>query len=1155
MGFVHLHVHSHLSLLDATIRPDKLADRVAKLGMDAVALTDHGNLFAAVQFMKACKTAHIKPIFGAEVLVRDPKGSARNHHLVLLCRNEPGFAHLRTIISRSYIEGLREGKPTTTRDVIAENAGGLVALSGCLGGEVPHALLRGDRAAALEALEFHRNAFGPDGFYLELQANELVEQDRANEALIALGRETGTPLVATSNAHYMLPEDAVAHAVLVAIEMKRTVTEEMRRTLPLRSFHLWTPEQMAARFAHVPDALENTQKIADSVETGVLKQADTLHFPVFETPHGETTAQFLTDLAQRGVEARLEHARSRGEAVDPAVYQARLDRELGVIIRLKFDAYYLIVWDFINWAKEHGVPVGPGRGSGAGSLVAFAIGVTDIDPIKYVLLFERFLNPERVNPPDFDIDFCQDKRDRVIDYVTQKYGRERVGQIITYNAMKAKAVVRDVTRVLGGTFQQGDVLARLIPAELDMTLDKAIAQSTDLQKLIKDDPFYGEIWDIARRLEGLNRQAGKHAAGVVIADRPIAEYSPLFMTEDGAVVTQFNMKDLDTVGLIKFDFLGLTALTVIDKAVHWILERHDPAFRLEDIPTQDRATFEQIGAGRNAGVFQLETRGITDLVRRLKPDSIEDITAAIALFRPGPLGSGMVEDFIARKHGLKPVEYLLPQLEEILRDTYGTILYQEQVMLIASHLAGFTLGQADMLRRAMGKKKPEELEAQRVPFVQGSSARGVPAARANEIFEILLKFADYGFNKSHSAAYAVVGYRMAWLKTHYPTEFLAAVLCAEKGDQEKIMRFMHEARACGIAVLPPDVLSSDADFSVQDVITPDGQKQPAIRFGLTAVKGIGESAVSVIVAAREAGPFKNLLDFLTRIDLRKVNRRTIETLARCGALACFGHSRAALLNQIERLLDLAQSRKAERDSGQMGLFGGPADPSAAGEVTGPDPEPEWPVKDLLTAEREMLGCYVSGHPLDPYQQDLAKQNVTPILELASRVGDEAMVAGVVVQASEKTTKSGNQPFAFLTLEDSTGQVECMVGTKTHDQWKPLQGLNEPLLVRGKVTFEGDEEDVLRVTVNSIQRLETARGTLYKGVQLRVDVTAVREAALDTIRTTSLRHKGRSPLFLLMRLPGVGEMLLRAGSQWSVDPSDATLADFAHVLGPENVGLL
>lgn len=1162
MSFVHLHVHSHMSLLDSTIRIKPYVQAVKKMGMTAAALTDHGNLFGAVQFLEAATAPPdkdkpdpypdpIRPIFGVEINLASPDDEAP-HHLVLLARTVDGYRNLRALVSDSCTRRSQGGQPIVPYAQLAAHANGLIGLSGCLGGEIAQALLRGESGRARQAAERFASLFEPDAFYLEMQSNGLAEQDRVNDALLALARDTGIPPVATSNAHYLTREDAASHAVLVAIEMRRNLSLEQIRNLPLTGFHLASPDEMAQAFAHVPEALSNTVRIADMID-GVTLQTNRKvhHFPVFKTPDDASTGDYLRRLSNERLAARLDKARAEGREPDVAVYQQRLDAELDVIIKLGFDAYYLIVWDFINWARLNDVPVGPGRGSGAGSLVAFAIGITDIDPIRYDLLFERFLNPERVNPPDFDIDFCMAGRDKVIDYVTRQYGREKVCQIITFASLKARAAIRDVARVLGMTFQQADQIAKLVPASPDMTLAKAIEQEPKLKELIASDDQNRMLWDLCLKLEGINRQPGKHAAGVVIADQAIDEYAPLYVNDDGSLVTQYSMKDLDAVGLIKFDFLGLTALTVIDHAVQSIRRRVSPDFRIEDIPLDDRATFDLMCAGGTGGVFQLETRGITELVKRVKPDSVEDITAVIALFRPGPLGSKMDDEFVAVKHGQKKASYALPELRPILQDTYGTILYQEQIMLIAQNLAGFSLGRADLLRRAMGKKSAEVLAAQRAPFLEGMLARGHDPQVSNDLFDKMAFFAEYGFNKSHSAAYAYVTYRMAYLKTHYPTDFLCAVLTADSGDKNKVMRFAHEARSMGIPVLPPDVNHSMSDFTVQEVPGKDGAKVAAIRFGLAGVKGVGEAAIEAIVAARSDRPFQDIQDFLARIDLRRINKRVIEALVRCGGLDCFGHTRAAMTLHLDSLISAANARRAELESGQMGLFD--MEPRVV-TPAGPPPEPEWPAAQLLEYEREATGYYLSGHPMDRYADELRQSSVTEIAEVSQRTsGEPVTIAGVVVDKQDKATKANTGRIAFITIEDTTGQVPCFVNQKTYPQWAAVADLNEPLLIRATVQFEGDDES-LRLAVNSIERLEAARRSLAKALCLDVDLERVSVQDIDRLCALIQGNPGPCPIEFRVRLAGTGSMDLRVQGDTGVDPSRALIPKFEEILGAGCVDL-
>jgi len=1157
MDFVHLHVHSHLSLLDSTIRILPLAHRIKELGMGAVALTDHGNLFGAVRFASACSETDLKPIFGSEVLVAGDSEDEPAHHLVLLCRTREGFSNLRAIVSRSYLEGLRHGTPTTTMDILADNCNGLTALSGCMGGRVPQAVLRGHLEAAEEAARKFDEVFGHGNFFLELEGNDLTEQETVNSALIEMADTTGIPLVATNNAHYLDPDDAVAHAVLVAIELKRTLNKEQRKGLPLRSFHLATPDEMVKRFHDSPEAIENTIRIADSIEPDVFEARSDQHFPIFETPGGKKTSSFLSELAREGLDNRLENTTDAGnKPLDRSPYNSRLKRELELIIKMGFDAYYLIVWDFIRWAREQGIPVGPGRGSGAGSLVAYAIGVTDIDPIRYGLLFERFLNPERVSPPDFDIDFCKVRREEVINYVGRKYGSEYVGQIITYSQLKAKAVIRDVARVMGLSFAEGDRIAKLIPTHPKMTLDKAIKQEPDLAKLINDtdsDPGYGELWQVALKLEGLSRQPGKHAAGVVIADRPISEYVPLFVTDDGTVVTQFDMKDLDAVGLIKFDFLGLKSLTIIADAVKAIRVKSDPDFRIEDIPLDDPKTYKLLNSGSTAGVFQLESRGITNLVQRVKPDCIEDIIAILALYRPGPLGGGMVDDFIECKHGKKKVTYPIPELKPILEETHGVILYQEQVMRIASRLAGFSLGRADLLRRAMGKKKVMELEAHREPFIEGAVANDVPEKEARKLFEKMEFFAEYGFNKSHSAAYAFLTYRTAFLKAHHPSQFLCANMTAERGNQDKLTFFMHEAGNFGVRILLPDVNESDSDFSVVDFDEPNSQ---AIRFGLSAVKGIGDKAVEVILKAREDGPFDDFMDFLVRVDPHKINRRVIETLIKSGGLDCFGHTRRSLFEGLDQQMDFAQTRRVEKDSGQMGLFDSqPADSNVSAPV-GPPDLPEWGFKERLAFERAAVGYYVSDHPLDPYKTDLKKRKIPLIGDLLEgNVGKtKVRAAGIVIARSEKVSKAGGR-MAFITLEDGTGQIECKIFSRVYPEWAAVSDTDDPLLFSGDLRYDVvADNETISILVDSIERLDDARENMVHSFTAHLDLDGLRETTVDKLGEVIKNHPGKCPLVLVMHLKGVGSMHLRTSADWNVAPIDDTIKAVEGILGPGTASL-
>ncbi|MCB9730497.1 MAG: DNA polymerase III subunit alpha, partial [Deltaproteobacteria bacterium] len=923
MSFVHLHTHTQYSMLDSTLRVGDLVARAVADGAPAVAMTDHDNLFGAVEFFKAAKAAKIKGIIGAEVSLvpvdRTDVEVRRTGTIVLLCKDATGYRNLCYLLSRAYMDAPpRIGRPRVDRPLLAAHAGGLIALSGSLSGEIPQALLRGDGDEARRLARHYAGLF-PGAFYLEVIKNGIKEQERVNAEIQQLSEELGLPLCATADAHYGSADDAGAHEVLMCIQMGKMLPTLDTTARITDQLHLAPASEMLERFADQPEAIASTLTIADACEFEL--ELGKTYLPTFKVPESYDSESYLEHVATEGLKRRYAEARALGLSPDEAVYDERLATELRIINQMGFPGYFLIVWDFIDYAKRSGIPVGPGRGSGAGSLVAWALRITDIDPIRYGLLFERFLNPERVSMPDFDIDFCMNKRDRVIKYVAEKYGEDQVGQIITYGTMKAKAVVRDVARVLGLTFGEADRAAKLIPDDLGMTLEKAFQVEPRLKALCEEDPRYARLFDAARKLEGLNRQPGMHAAGIVIGDKPLWEYVPLYAVpgEDGAVVriTQYAKNEVEEAGLVKFDFLGLKTLTVVDHAVRIINEvkarRGEEPLDIAAIPLEDAKVFELITQGDTTGVFQLESSGFKELLRKLKPDCLEDIIAAVALYRPGPLQSGMVDGFIRRKHGQEPVEYPHPRLEGTLEETYGVMVYQEQVMQAASVLAGFSLGQADILRRAMGKKKPSEMAKQREVFKAGCVERGVPGEQADAIFDTIDKFAGYGFNKSHSAAYGLISYQTAWLKAHHPVEFMAALLTCDGDNTDKVVRLIAEARSMGLTVLPPSINASEHDFTVAD---------EAIRFGLGAVKGVGGGAVESILAAREeGGAFASLFDFCDRVDTKRVNRRVIEALVKCGAFDDFGLPRMGLFEAIDKAIERGQSLQRDRESGQFNLFG------------------------------------------------------------------------------------------------------------------------------------------------------------------------------------------------------------------------------------------
>jgi DNA polymerase III subunit alpha len=956
-GFVHLRLHTEYSLIDSVVRVPELVDAVAAGGMAAVAVTDQSNLFAMVKFYRAALGRGVKPIVGVDLLVHEAGERQQPSRITLLCQSQIGYGNVTRLVSRAYQEGQRRGVPTIDRSWLTrEKVDGLIALSCATEGDLGRALLK-DRDA--ERTLDHWLGLFPDRFYIELQRLGRPEEEGYIASAVALAGRRGVPVVATNDVRFLKPDDFESHEARVCIHDGALLGDAGRVRRYAKQQYLRTPQEMAALFSDIPEALENSVAIAQRC-TLILKLGEA-RLPRYPVPAETTTEDFLRQEAARGLDERIASGGIAASHTDP--YHARLQSELDVICQMGFAGYFLIVADFIRWARENAVPVGPGRGSGAGSLVAYSLRITDLDPIRYDLLFERFLNPERVSMPDFDVDFCMDGRDRVIDYVAEKYGRERVSQIITYGTMAAKAVVRDVGRVLGMSYGFVDRIAKLIPFELGITLDDALTKEPELKKLYDNEEEVHNLIDLARSLEGLTRNAGMHAGGVVIAPSVLTDFAPLFCDETGGnLVTQFDKDDVEAAGLVKFDFLGLRTLTIIDRAVAIIngirSSSGQSPLNIETLPMVDAKTYALLQSCRTTAVFQLESRGMKDLIRRLKPDCFEDIVALVALFRPGPLQSGMVDDFIDRKHGKSdgPIDYLHPSLEPALKPTYGVILYQEQVMQIAQVLAGYTLGGADLLRRAMGKKKPEEMAKQRSVFVDGSVGRGVERDTAAHIFDLMEKFAGYGFNKSHSAAYALLSYQTAYLKAHFPAAFMAAVLSADMDHTDKVVTLIKECSDIGLEVKPPDVNHSRYEFAVGNDRT--------IRYGLGAVRGVGQGAVEAIIGEREArGPFTSLEDLCRRLDLQKVNRRVLEALLRSGSLDSLGVNRATLMQRLPAAMQLGDQNTKAHQAGQNDMFGLVADervaaPVAAVELT------EWSEAVRLAGERETLGLYLTGHPIE-----------------------------------------------------------------------------------------------------------------------------------------------------------------------------------------------
>jgi DNA polymerase-3 subunit alpha len=1149
-SFVHLRVRTEYSLIDSVVRVPELMAAVARHGMPAVALTDRSNLFAMVKFYRAALEQGVQPIIGVDLLLREPGEAQAPSCLTLLCQNLEGYRNLSRLVSRCYLEG-QDGAGTPLLDrawLDRVSSAGLIALSGAADGDVGRALLRGREQAAHGALDAWLDLFG-DRYYLELQRLGRAGEEEYLSACVGLAARRGVPVVATNDVRFLKAADFDAHEARVCIHDGALLADpaRVRRYSPAQYLRL--PTEMQSLFADLPEALANSVQIARRCSLSLkLGQARLPDYPV---PEGSSPEGFLREQARAGLCARLAVPQLAAPAQER--YWQRLASELDVICQMGFAGYFLIVADFIRWAREHGVPVGPGRGSGAGSLVAYALRITDIEPLRYDLLFERFLNPERVSMPDFDVDFCMEGRDRVIEYVAARYGHERVSQIITYGTMAAKAVVRDVGRVLGHPYGFVDRIAKLIPFELGITLEDAIAKEPELKRLAEQDEEVRNLLELARSLEGLTRNAGKHAGGVVIAPSVLTDFTPLYCEPGGThAITQFDKDDVEAAGLVKFDFLGLRTLTILEWTVRRINALRAAAgealLELGSLPLDDPATYALLKSCRTTAVFQLESRGMKDLIRRLHPDCFEDIIALVALFRPGPLQSGMVEDFISRKHGRNSsaIDYLHPELKGVLTPTYGVILYQEQVMQIAQVLAGYTLGGADLLRRAMGKKSPEEMAKQRSIFMDGARARGVEARLSGHIFDLMEKFAGYGFNKSHSAAYAMLSYQTAWLKAHYPSAFMAAVLSADMDHTDKIVTLIDECAQIGLTVLPPDVNASGFGFAMADERT--------IRYGLGAIKGVGRAAVDALVEERtERGPFVGLSELCRRVGSARVNRRVLEALIRSGSLDGLATGRAALLAGLEEALRGGEQSARSSEAGQRDIFGiaapQPASASAsAAAIT------EWPASVRLAGERETLGLYLTGHPIAPYEPDLRWFATGRIGDYASerptgsadpaRAWAEARnvtLAGLVLELRRRAAR-----VSFL-LDDRSGRIEVTLFEEVYQRFRELILKDALVQVEGALRFD-EFSDSWRLAARQISPLEQVRERLARSLLLRWPRSACAPELLAALQALLLRHRGGLTTVLLQYRSPVASGVLALGPDWKVRASAALLEQLEHLLG-------
>lgn len=1145
-SFIHLRLHTEYSLSDGLVRIEELVANAVAHGMPAVAVTDQTNLFAAVKFYQAAVAAGIKPIIGVDCWLVNEQNPKQPFRFTLLCQNWQGYQNLTRLISRAYLERQNIEFPVLQKSWLAGNSvDGLIALSGAREGDIGGALLASKVAVAEECLNFWLQLF-PQRFYIELQRTGRPLEEEYLQAACELAHRHNVPVVATNDVRFVSPDDFEAHEARICIHSGNILADPRRPRPYTASQYFRSVAEMQTLFADIPPALENSVEIAK--RCNLVLNFGKSYLPEFPIPQGFTPQSYLAVQAEQGL---VDRSKANATIINSPVYSDRLRLELDVINSMGFAGYFLIVADFIRWAKEQGIPVGPGRGSGAGSLVAYALQITDLDPLQFDLLFERFLNPERVSMPDFDIDFCMDGRDRVIEYVTDRYGRDAVSQIITFGSMAARAVVRDVGRVLAYPYGMVDKIAKLIPFEIGITLTKALEREEELKRRYEEEDEIRVLIDLGLKLEGLTRNVGKHAAGVVIAPSHLTDFTPLYCESSGSdVVTQFDMDDIQAVGLVKFDFLGLRTLTIIDWAAQAInrrlqlLEKNtgvpQEILNIARIPLNDASTFTLLKACATTAVFQLESRGMKDLVKRLKPDCLEDIIALVALFRPGPLQSGMVDDFINRKHGKAKVEYPHPLLEPILSPTYGIILYQEQVMQIAQVLAGYTLGAADLLRRAMGKKKPEEMAKQREIFLAGAKEKNITEKVASNIFDLMEKFADYGFNKSHSAAYALVSYQTAWLKAHYPAEFMAAVLSSDMDHTEKVVGLLDECRVMRLPILPPDINSSQYQFTVD--------LQGSIVYGLGAIKGVGSAAIESILAARnESGVFKDLYDFCRKVDTRKVNRRALEALIRAGSLDCFGFNRASLMLSLDFAMQAAEQKNHAALGGQQDIFG-------AG-VLAPAPmqtAEEWPTAERLKAEKEVLGFYLSGHPLERYQTEIEGFISTPLAQLKAVKNQSVVVAGWVAGLRTVFTKRGDR-MAILLLEDKSGRAELTVFTEAYATYKDLLSVDRLLIVEGEVSideFTGNH----KVMARRIFDIADARELYGKGLLIRISAALAQPKLIQEIQKVLMPFcVGRCPVTIeYARREGVAQLLL--GSQWQVKPSDDLFNALQKLLGDEAVSM-
>ena len=1137
-NFIHLHNHSHYSLLDGACRIDDLVRAAVENDMDALALTDHGVMFGAVEFYQKCDEAGIKPIIGVEAYVapRSRKEKAldkggvsdTSYHLLLLAKNERGYKNLMYMVSMGFLEGFYY-RPRIDKELLRQYHEGIIAASACLKGEVAYKFHHKGFDAALEAAKEYREIFGDD-YYLEVQNHGFPEEDEAREAIFEISRVLDIPVIATNDIHYLRREHAMPHDVLICLQTGKDRDDPKRLRYNTDEIYFKSQKEMAALFPDHPEVLSMTREIADKCSLAL--DFKSVHLPKFELPEEDSNLsldEFLEKLAREGLKKRY-------ETITPEIEQ-RLQYELEVIRKTGYAGYFLIVWDFIQAAKQRGIPVGPGRGSAAGSLVAYCIGITNLDPIKYDLLFERFLNPERVTMPDIDIDFCYERREEVIQYVREKYGEKNVTQIITFGTMAARAVIRDVGRVLKISYSEVDRIAKMIPATLGIKLDEALETVEELREMAKADATHQQLIEYSRVLEGLARHASTHAAGVVITPKELTEYTPLYKSPStGDITTQYDMKSLEAIGVLKMDFLGLRTLTVIDHTLK-ALKKRGIEIDIDNIPLDDAETYKIFSEGETTAVFQFESNGMREYLRKLRPQCIEDLIAMNALYRPGPMD--MIDEFIARKHGRQKIEYLHPKLEPILKETYGVIVYQEQVMRIASELAGFSLGKADILRRAMGKKKAELMAQMRKEFIAGAVERGVDRKTAEEIFNLMDRFAKYGFNKSHAACYSIIAYQTAYLKAHYPAEFMAATMTSEMGSTDRIVFFMEECKRMGLEVLPPDVNASEANFTVVE---------GKIRFGLGAIKNVGLNAIQSIVQARQkGGPFTTLFDFCRRVELRLVNKKVLESLIQAGAMDSLEGNRNQLMAAIDLATNYAANLAESRNRRQASLF----DADEQEEIITPAlPDlPEWDLMEKLNREKEVLGFYVSGHPLDSYRLEVEAFSNISLGQLQDEKDGKAVSVCGIINTIKNHLDRRNRSMAFFSLENFTGTIEALAFSDTYQKYMDLIRVDEIVVVQGKLSVR--EEEKPKILVDRVLSLTEAWNSLTRGCFLAFDLDVLDERRLNRLQQILRTNQGQCQLFFQIKQNGNKSKTFRS-SKFRVRPNPDMIRQLQELLGRENV---